>query len=317
MTVIAAGAILWREEGAKLLVAIIHRGRYDDWSWPKGKVDPGETIPQAAVREIREETGLKVSLGVPLAVINYKIPSGAKKEVHYWAARVSDSALAKSKFKPSEEVAKIDWKTPAQARKLLSYEFDQGPLNQLVDLYEKGLLRTKPLIILRHAKATARSDWKGGKALDDGRRPLHAYGKQQAKALIPVLSAYAPKRVITSPWQRCKHTVAPYAEARKLKLIERHQLSELGNMKGPRRTENVIEDIILDDNSAVVCSHRPALPTILKTLSKFAPLELRKSILSAEALRPGQMIVLHVIRGTNRKGAKIVAAELQESILSE
>ena len=311
--VVAAGALLWRVEKGELKIAIIHRSRYNDWSWPKGKLDKGETIAQAAVREIREETGLKISLGVHLAEINYQLPSGVNKEVHYWAAQVSDKALANSKFKPSEEVAKVDWKTPAQARKLLSYEFDYVPLNNLIALYDAGLLQTKPLIILRHAKAMARGDWKEGKAVDDGRRPLHEFGRQQAKALIPTLSAFGPKLVVTSPWKRCKDTVIPFANKKKLALVERHQLSELGNAKRPSRTSDIVDDYLLKDKSVVICSHRPSLPTILKTISGFAPLSLRKSINDAATLRPGQMLVAHI----NRTGKKprVVAIELQESLL--
>ncbi len=313
MSVIAAGAILWRIEKGELKVALIHRARYDDWSWPKGKLDKGETIAEAAVREIREETGLKVSLGVHLSEIHYPLANGADKEVHYWAAQVSDKALAASKFKPSEEVEKVDWKSVQQARKLLTYEFDHRPLNELVSLHDAGLLQTKPVIILRHAKAMPRADWKGGRTIDDGRRPLHDFGKQQAKALIKPLAAFGPKLVVTSPWKRCKDTVSPFAIKRKLKLVERHQLSELGNAKRPERTSDVIDDLMLDSKAVVVCSHRPSLPTILRTIAGFAPLSLRNSINSASTLRPGQMLVVHVNR--NGKKPRVVACELQESIL--
>jgi 8-oxo-dGTP diphosphatase len=313
MSVVAAGAILWRIEKGDLKVAIIHRARYDDWSWPKGKLDKGETIAEAAVREIREETGLRVALGVPLAEIHYSLPNGSDKEVYYWAARVSDKALADSNFKPSEEVAKVDWKTPQQARKLLSYEFDQQPLDALLDLHERDLLDTKPLIVLRHAKAMARSDWKGGKVVDDGKRPLHEFGKLQAKALIKPLSAFGVKLVVTSPWKRCRETVLPFAMKRKLAVVERSQLSELGNAKRPARTSNVVEDVIEKAKAAVICSHRPSLPTILKTISSFAPADLRKDIAAAASLRPGQMLVVHM----NHTGKKpfAVAIEIQESIL--
>ena len=313
MSVVAAGAILWRLEKGQLKVALIHRARYDDWSWPKGKVDKGETVTEAAVREIREETGLKVALGVHLAEIHYPLSNGDDKEVHYWAAKVTDKALAASNFKPSEEVEKVDWKTPQQARKLLSYEFDYQPLNELEALFDAGLLDTKPVIILRHAKAMPRADWKGGKVLDDGKRPLHDFGKQQAKALIKPLAAFGPKLVITSPWKRCRDTVAPFAEKRKLKLVERHQLSELGNAKRPTRTSDVLDDILLDNMAVVVCSHRPSLPTILRTIAGYAPLALRGEITAASSLRPGQMLVVHV----NRTGKKprVVACELHESIL--
>jgi 8-oxo-dGTP diphosphatase len=313
MSVVAAGAILWRLDKGELKVAIIHRARYDDWSWPKGKLDKGETIAEAAVREIREETGLKVALGVHLSEIHYPLPNGNDKEVHYWAAHVTDKALAHSTFEPSEEVAKVDWKTPQQARKLLSYEFDQQPLNALLDLFDRGQLATKPLIVLRHAKAMARSDWKGGKVVDDGKRPLHDFGKQQAKALIKPLSAFGVKHIVTSPWKRCRETVLPFAVKRKLTVIERSQLSELGNAKRPARTSNVVEDVIEVDKASVICSHRPSLPTILKTIAGFAPLELRRAINAASTLRPGQMLVVHISR--SGKKPRVVAVELQESIL--
>ncbi len=313
MSIAAAGAILWRIEKGQFKVAIIHRARYDDWSWPKGKLDRGETYAEAAVREIREETGLKVSLGVHLAEIHYPLKNGEDKEVHYWAAHVSDKALAASKFKPSEEVAQVDWKTIAQARSLLTYEFDQVPLDELVALKEAGMLDTKPIIVLRHAKAMPRYEWMGGKAVDDGKRPLHEFGKQQAKALIKPLAAFGPKLVVTSPWKRCHDTVAPFAEKRKVKLVERHQLSELGNAKRPARTTNVIDDLLEDTKSVVVCSHRPSLPTILRTLSNYAPNILKPGIIAAETLRPGQMLVVHVNRSLKRP--RVVGYEMHESIL--
>ncbi len=313
MSVVAAGAILWRIEKGELKVAIIHRSRYDDWSWPKGKVDKGETVAEAAVREIREETGLRVSLGVHLAELHYPLKNGDDKEVHYWAAHVTDKALADSKFEPSEEVEKVDWKTPEKARKLLSYEFDQQPLNALLELHDRGQLATKPLVVLRHAKAMARADWKGGKVVDDGKRPLHDFGKAQAKALIKPLSAFGVKHVVTSPWKRCRETVLPFAAKRKLAVIERSQLSELGNAKRPARTSNVVEDVIEVNKASVICSHRPSLPTILKTIAGFAPLDLRRSINAATTLRPGQMLVVHINRTGNKP--RVVAVELQESIL--
>jgi 8-oxo-dGTP diphosphatase len=226
---------------------------------------------------------------------------------------VSDKALADSKFKPSEEVAKVDWKTPQQAKKLLSYEFDAQPLEVLLGLFERGQLDTKPLIVLRHAKAMARSDWRGGKTVDDGKRPLHDFGKQQAKALIKPLTAFGVKKAVTSPWKRCRDTVLPFAEKRKVTLVERSQLSELGNSKRPARTSTVIEDLLASNKAAVVCSHRPSLPTILSTISNYAPADLKRSIGAASSLRPGQMLVVHLSR-TSKK-PRVIAVELQESIL--
>jgi 8-oxo-(d)GTP phosphatase len=309
MTIYAAGALLWREVSGQLLVAVIHRARYDDWSFPKGKQDPGECLPETAVREIREETGLKIKLGVRLKIVNYTVGENIPKEVHYWAARVSDSALAKSKFKPSEEVAEVTWKTPEDARRVLTYEFDQQVLDELMALYVQKSLRTKPVIILRHAKATPRSDWRGGKGLDDGHRPLLPAGALQANALVPLLGAFAPQRLITSTWVRCKTTLTPYAKRRKIKLIERSQLSELGNANGPQRTEKVVHDIVEDGRSAVLCTHRPALPTIVGALATYGSAAQASLLEATLALAPGDLTVLHMTPGRAGVKRKIVAIE--------
>ena len=309
MTIYAAGAVLWREVSGQLLVAVIHRARYDDWSFPKGKQDPGECLPETAVREIREETGLKIKLGVRLKVVHYTVGENLPKEVHYWAARVSDSALAKSNFVPSEEVAEVTWKTPEDARRVLTYEFDQQILDEVMALYVQKSLRTKPVIVLRHAKATPRSDWKGGKGLDDGHRPLLPAGSLQANALVPLLGAFAPQRLVTSTWVRCKATLAPYAKRRKIKLIERSQLSELGNANGPQRTEKVIHDLVEDGRSVVVCTHRPALPTIVDYLSNYGTAAQAATLKATLALAPGDMTVIHMTREKAGVKRRIVSVE--------
>jgi 8-oxo-dGTP diphosphatase len=149
----------------------------------------------------------------------------------------------------------------------------------------------------------------GGKALDDGNRPLLPQGAAEAKKLIKLLDAFAPKRVITSPWSRCLNTVAPYANKRKLKIIERSQLSEFGNKKGPKRTKNVVLDVIEEGQSAVICSHRPALPTIFDTIKKYAP-ETKFDLLDeGPALKPAEMTVIHMTTSDSKKKRKIVSVE--------
>ena len=290
MTVYAAGAICWREENGELLVAIIHRNRYKDWSWPKGKLDSGETLPEAAVREIREETGLKVKLGIPLGVQKYKLQNGLKKEVHYWAARVSDSALENSTFKPDDEVEAIDWKTPAQARKLLTYDHDGEILDKLIAHHKSGTLRTKPFVVLRHAKATPRSDWKRG----EHTRPLLPLGELQAKALTPLLSAFGVRNLVTSPWARCVTTVLPYARKKQIKVIERDQLTEFANAKGPLNTARVVKRELNQDKATVLCSHRPALPTILDVIATKGTSAQASKLKKARDLDPGSMLVVHL-----------------------
>jgi 8-oxo-dGTP pyrophosphatase MutT (NUDIX family)/phosphohistidine phosphatase SixA len=310
MTVFAAGALCWREADGRLLIAIIHRKRYGDWSWPKGKLDEGESLPQAAVREIREETGLKVKLGVHLGTQNYMLQNGASKEVHYWAAKVSDKALAESTFKPDDEVEKIEWKTPEEIDQLLTYKQDKEFLVKLVELHTKGVLQTRPFILLRHAKATPRNQW----PKDEAHRPLLPLGEEQAQAIVPILSAYGIKKVVSSPWSRCANTVMPYVRKKGLKLIERGQLTEFGNANGPQRTAKTVEKLLATGSAAVLCSHRPALPTILDTISKNATPAQEILIHEARALEPGQMLVVHLTKGEGSK-RRIVGLEIQTPTL--
>lgn len=290
MTVYAAGAVLWRVEKNQLKVALVHRGRYDDWSWAKGKVDPGETLPETAVREIREETGLKVKLGVPLGIQRYLLPNKNLKEVHYWAAKVTDKSLETSNFKPNEEVAEVIWLTASAASKKLTYSHDHEQLDQLVDLHKKGQLDTVPLIILRHAKARSRATWKDGEAS----RPLLTEGNAQAEALPKLLRAFGAKLVYSSPWTRCLSTIAPYAQRTSVKVKTRPEFTEAANANKPNATKNALEAIVQLGKPAVVCTHRPVLPTMIESLELSASKSIKIKLHLTAALKPGSFTVIHL-----------------------
>jgi Phosphohistidine phosphatase SixA len=262
-------------------------------------------LPEAAVREIKEETGLKVKLGVPLQTVSYPLDKTKTKVVHYWAARVSDKALAGSKFKPDEEVSEVVWLKAEDAFAKLSYKHDRDLLQEVLDLRSSGMLKTKPLIIIRHAHATPRGDYVG----EDGKRPLLPEGKKQAKELVRLLSAYGPKRVFTSPWRRCRDTITPYAKTHRYKIIDRGELSEMGNARGPARTAKVAKKLFSDARSSILCTHRPTLPTIAEVLASYAEPKLAKLILEAKTLKPGDFIVLHLTNVGPKP--KLVAVEHQ------
>ena len=302
MTIYAAGVVCWREEAGKAVFALVHREKYNDWGFAKGKQDPGELLCETAVREVMEETGLKIKLGRQLSTISYKVGSGEDKEVHYWASKVTDKALNRSKFKPNDEIAKIEWHEGKTALKMLSYDHDKTLLKEVLELLEKGELETKALILLRHAKATPRTDWSG----EEAKRPLLPEGKTQAKRLISVIGSFGPNRLVTSPWARCKQTVEPYATSRGKTLIARSQLTELTNALSPRKTRHAVEALFDQRNSALLCSHRPALPTITQTLASRAKPEVKQAILDATDLAPGEFVVLRL---TKTKKPKFVAVE--------
>jgi 8-oxo-dGTP diphosphatase len=113
----AAGCVV-RHDGR---IAVIHRPRYDDWSLPKGKLDPGETFEEAAVREVEEEIGVRGALGTELASSIYTDHKGRSKIVRYWAMDVDDVP----DFEPNDEVDEVRWVTPGEARALLSYDRDR------------------------------------------------------------------------------------------------------------------------------------------------------------------------------------------------
>lgn len=313
MVVYAAGAVLWRIENNKLMVALVHRGRYDDWAWAKGKVDPGETLPETAVREIREETGLKVKLGVPLGIQRYRLPNKNLKEVHYWAAQVTDKAIAKNDFEPNEEISQVAWFTPSEAKKRLSYSHDHEQLDALLELHKKNKLDTFPIILLRHGKARSRATWTG----KETGRPLLADGNSQAEALPPILKAYGAKLVFSSPWTRCLSTVAPYAQKRSVKVKTIAAFTESANAEKPEKTQAEIADIVDLQKSAVICTHRPVLPTMIEELEKRSSSKLGPKLHLAALLKPGSLAIIHMSKASDAGASQVIDVEFASPLISK
>ena len=311
MTIYAAGVVCWQEKAGKLQILLVHREKYNDWGFAKGKLDPGELLPETAVREVMEETGIKVRLGRKLAVIEYEVGIGLNKEVHYWASKVTQKALNAQKFTPNQEIAKVEWHEASQALELLSYEHDRDLLKDVIALHKKKELETRALIILRHAKATPRGDWAG----EEAKRPLLPEGKSQAKRLVSVLAAYSPKRLVSSPWKRCHDTIEPYGKYSKKIVVERRHLTELGNKRRPKQTLSIVLDLLGDSRSALICSHRPALPSILEPLAKSSEKSMQKDIEAAAALKPGDFAIARLTMGPKPKVVGFEICELEEIYL--
>ena len=290
MTVYAAGVVCWREAGKDIEVLLVHREQYDDWGFPKGKQDKGELLQETAVREVEEEAGIKIRLGRKLDVIHYKVGKGEDKYVSYWASKVPHKIYSKSRFVPNKEIARVEWHDLKTASKMLSYSHDRELLQKLIEFHNAGQLETRSLIVLRHAKATPRVDWTNGEAT----RPLLPEGEVQAQRLVQLLKSYGPKRLITSPWRRCHDTVKPYSKSCKRKLVKRSQITEFKSKKNPKQARQLMEDLFKDTKNALVCTHRPALPEVLATVSQHAAGEMAGPIREAASLSPSDFLVVRL-----------------------
>ena len=121
----AAGGVVWRRgEGGVVEIVLVHRPAYDDWSFPKGKLRPGETEAEAALREVQEETGLRCRLGREVGTTAYRDPKRRPKTVRYWEMTPTDGTLA-----PANEVDDARWVPPDEARRMLTYAHDRRILD--------------------------------------------------------------------------------------------------------------------------------------------------------------------------------------------
>lgn len=258
---------------------LVHRPKYDDWSFPKGKQDPGEHVTATAVREVLEETGLRVRLGRPLPPQRYRVSGDRRKTVHYWVAHAIGDDDVSSRV-ADDEIDEARWFRRDEAARRLTYHDDRDLLEQL----DRDERKTRALVVLRHARARSRGAWDA----PDVRRPLTPSGERQAQALIPVLAAYGVRHVVTSDAVRCHDTVAPYAAGRGLQVEDVAALSE--EQATPEDVRAVVADLLGRKRATVVCTHRPVLPWVLDTLG----------LQVEEPLAKGELLVVHHRQGRVR-----------------
>jgi 8-oxo-(d)GTP phosphatase len=239
----AAGGVLRRVGPHGVEVLLVHRPRYDDWTFPKGKAHPGESDEETAVREVEEETGLTARLGVELPSTKYRDSRGRPKLVRYWTMKPESGS-----FEPHDEIDEIRWVPVAEAASALSYGRDRDVLEAL----------PQPLLVVRHASAGDRDDWKG----PDADRPLDERGRRQAEQLVNQLAPFTIGRIVSSPFARCVDTVQPLARARGLEVETGDDLAEGAD---PERVRRLLLEL---DDEAVVCMHRPELEPLFGKVKK-------------------------------------------------
>lgn len=273
----AAGAVVWRFGSTEPEVVLIHRPRWADWSLPKGKLDEGESTPAAAVREVWEETGLRVRLGVPLPDQHYEVGDGQPrpKSVSYWTARPRGEADL-SRFQRNDEADVACWSPLSEALQRLSYPHDAV----LLETFAQTSYASSPLIVVRHAQAHNRKTWNG----DDSERTLNAAGEAQAARLSPLLTAYGIRRVVSSDAVRCVDTVLPFVNADRVKLRLNTGISE--DAADPARIRALMQRAIRNRRPIALCSHRPVLPEIFASLG-----------LGSIEMSPADAVVLHRAHG--------------------
>ena len=264
----AAGTVLWRpgpdgaaasagggatSAGGGVEVALIHRPRYDDWSFPKGKTDEGEHALHTALRETEEETGYRGVLGRRLPDTEYE-SLGRDKRVKYWAAQ----PVGESAFTPNEEVDALEWLSADAARKRLTSPLDVTVLEAFLE----APVPTYPIVLQRHGKAERR----GPEYADDLARPLAPAGREQADALAGLLGVYGAEEVVSSPAVRCLATIRPFVDASGLPLREDNTLTEFAYVHAPRAVVSWLRELIRLRRGTVVCTHGPLLDELISAV---------------------------------------------------
>ena len=315
--VLAAGALVWRLKNDKLQVLVVHRPRYDDWSFPKGKAEPGESMVLTAIREVAEETGRQIVLGRYLGKARRRLVSGRKKRTLYWAAQVLPEAGPgeglRAAVKPASkrEIDKVRWWKVKKAARKLTHADDKRLLARLVDWYESGQLQVRSLVLVRHAKAVSRATWGYGINSELTRPLLMGRGQAQARDVAALLSAYGVGQLVSSPWRRCVDTLAPYAHGCGLDLHTDEAFTEVSALTTPELMQANFRDLLERGSGGslvrepvgwpepgyplALCVHRPCLPLLFETLREYMGPELATKLPDSDPwLRPGQAVVVHL-----------------------
>jgi 8-oxo-dGTP diphosphatase len=266
----AGGLVVRRDPDGSREIALVHRPRYDDWSFPKGKLLAGESDEQTALREVEEETGLRCRLGIDLGSVSYRDGEGRPKVVRYWAMEAGEGAFA-----PGDEVDELRWVPVEETGAALTYDHDRA----LLETYLRAAGEA-PAYLVRHAKAGSRTAWRQ----DDRLRPLSKSGRRQAEALVTAFRRFEVERILSSPYARCVQTVRPLALDRGLPVETSEALAEGAPLE---HALALLEEAVR--TPTVFCTHGDVVPAVvLHVAERGAELEGERdgSVVRARYIRP-------------------------------
>ncbi|MEN8235496.1 MAG: NUDIX hydrolase [Actinomycetota bacterium] len=278
----AAGGVVWRtrENGTREYL-LVHRPRYDDWSLPKGKLDRREGYLEAALREVREETGIRANRALEIGSVGYETDAGNRKVVRWWLMEAVGG-----KFRPNKEVDDVAWLTRGKADKRLQYTNDKKVLRRAEALLDDPTYSR--IYLVRHAAAGTKSQWKG----KDHKRTLDRRGRKQAIDLAVRFRAHPISRILTSEYQRCLQTARPLVNAIRVSAQTDRRLRVDGN---PDDVLKLIRE--LRGEAAVLITHGEVIGAVMGKLAADGldldgPMEWKK----------GSVWVLEASKGRVRSG---------------
>ena len=306
----AAGAVVWKLVDGRVRVLLVHRTQHKDVSLPKGKVDPGETLPHTAVREIAEETGFDVVLGAPLGTVEYALPNGRDKVVHYWSAEVDAGAAERHSYEANGEIRALEWVPIGKAAKRLSYEHDADIVDRFAAQVATGRARTFALVVLRHGKAMPHEQWDG----PDHTRPLLHAGLTQSSSIAGGIAAFGPEVLVTSPAARCVATIAPLTESTERAVVHARSISQDAYTGDGDRVRRQVEKRLARRMTTVLCSHGPVIPQIIAAAVRAGGATITPTLRRSAALSTGECTVLHFSRDDDN--LRLVAVETHAPSLS-
>jgi 8-oxo-(d)GTP phosphatase len=290
----AAGGVLWRGDPAGPEVALVHRPRYDDWSLPKGKLDPGEDPLLGALREIAEETGSVARPGRRLGSLRYATSDGSKR-VRYWACESVSGT-----FEASREVDEVWWGPLAAATGRLAPDRDR----RILERFAADTRRTRPLVIVRHASAGDKKNWRG----PDAERPLDAEGAARAETVAALLSAYDVQRAGCADVRRCEQTLEPFARASGVQ-VRRMPATTAGVFEDDPRSGTAEVAALLDGpGGAAWCGQREVIRELVAGLAASLGGTAEQAA-DLATLPKGALAVLHVDDRSGDGRSGLVALE--------